>query len=165
MCPLICSVTIAHCSLSLEQWELELHHLDVQQCLRVWLLSVGFCVDSWFRQNTARPGISIDGRTDKLTLGETRRRSIILRNKGLVVAVKKAAVSYKKSCYGLWTVRKLKTVWLKTAVKLYGAIKRSNFGIMPSPHSLKFDLVFIIFFVFLWIFEKFKLKIDKYKFG
>jgi hypothetical protein len=68
---------------------------------------------------------------------------------GLVVVMKKAIVSCEKSC-GLWVVRKLKFVWLETAVKLYGAIKRSNFGIMSSPHSLKFDLVFIISFPDLW---------------
>jgi hypothetical protein len=47
-----------------------------------------------------------------------------------------------KNYFGLWAIRKLKTVWLETVVKLYGAIERSNFGIMSSSHSLKFDLVF-----------------------
>jgi hypothetical protein len=61
---------------------------------------------------------------------------------------KKGAVRCElwKNCYGLWGVRKLKAVWLETAVKLYGAIKWSNFRIMYSPHSLKFDLVFLSYF-------------------
>jgi hypothetical protein len=75
------------------------------------------------------------------------------------------AVSCENSCRGLWTVRNLKFVWLETVIKLYRAIKRLNFGIMSSPHGLKFDLVFYyIFSDFLWIFKKFKLKIEKCKF-
>jgi hypothetical protein len=61
---------------------------------------------------------------------------------GLAVAVKKTVVSCKKSCCGQWAIRKLKVVWLETIIKLYGAIKRLNFGIMSSPHRLNFDLVF-----------------------
>jgi hypothetical protein len=45
--------------------------------------------------------------------------------------------------------------------KIVWAIKRSNFRIMSSLHSLKFDLVLIIFpQKLLWIFKKFKLKIE-----
>jgi hypothetical protein len=65
---------------------------------------------------------------------------------GLTVAVKKAVVSCEKSCSELWAIRKLKDVWLETTVNMYKAIKWSNFGIISSQHSLKFDLVFIIFF-------------------
>jgi hypothetical protein len=58
----------------------------------------------------------------------------------------------------------MKVVWLETAIKLYGAIKRSNFGIMSSPHSLKFDLVlYHIFPDFLLKFQKIKLKIKNAK--
>jgi hypothetical protein len=59
---------------------------------------------------------------------------------------KKAVLGCEKNCCELWAVRKLKFVWLEIAVKLYEVIKRSNFGIMSSPHSLKFDLVFLSYF-------------------
>jgi hypothetical protein len=48
----------------------------------------------------------------------------------------------------------MKVVWLKIVVKLYETIKWSNFGIMSSPQSLKFDLVFIIFFWFFMNIQK-----------
>jgi hypothetical protein len=46
--------------------------------------------------------------------------------------------------------KKTKSRLVGSTIKLYGAIKRLNFGIMFSPQSLKFDLVF--YHICFWFF-------------
>jgi hypothetical protein len=60
--------------------------------------------------------------------------------------------------------KKTESRWLKTAVKLYGALKRSNFEIMSSPHRLKFDLVFYHIFPYFMNIRKNQIKNRKCKF-